>query len=128
MAAFSDYLEVSILNHFFRNSAVSGPAAIYLAVYTTATNDAGGGTEVSGGSYARQAMTFSAPDPTGGFIVTSADVEFSNLPAVTVTNAAIWTALSGGNLLCHGAVDTPIVLTLGSNLLFSAGDITVTIA
>ena len=47
MSAMSDYLENALINHIFRNTDFTRPANIYVALFTAAPNDAGGGTEVS---------------------------------------------------------------------------------
>ena len=53
MAEFSDYLEDKIIDHILRAQAFTPPATIYVGLFTAAPSDAGGGTEVSGGAYAR---------------------------------------------------------------------------
>ena len=65
MAEFSDDLEDKIINHFFRNSSQTSPTNVYMALYTAAPSDAGGGTEVVGNGYARLAIPFGAPSPAG---------------------------------------------------------------
>ena len=65
MTALSDYLEGMVIDWLRNNSPASPPTTLYLALYTTATDDAGGGTEVTGGSYARQTITL-ADDTTPG--------------------------------------------------------------
>ena len=66
MAAFSDYLENKVLGHVFGGTAYTAPTTLYVALYTVAPSDTGGGTEVSGGGYARQTSTFtvSGTNPT----------------------------------------------------------------
>ena len=69
MAALTDFVENKLLDWLFRAQAVgingasaaagTGPATLYVALFTSAPTDAGGGTEVSGGSYARAAVTSS---------------------------------------------------------------------
>ena len=54
MAGFSDYLEDKVLDHVFGGTAYTAPTTLYVALYTVAPTDTGGGTEVSGGAYARQ--------------------------------------------------------------------------
>jgi len=49
MASISDYYENKIIDHMLRGQAFTPPSTIYLALYTVAPTDAGGGTEVSGG-------------------------------------------------------------------------------
>ena len=65
MAGFSDYLEDKVLDHVFGGNAYTAPSTLYVALYTVAPTDTGGGTEVSGGAYARQTATFtvSGTDP-----------------------------------------------------------------
>ena len=61
MSDFSDYLENALLDHtLLGGGALAQPANIYIALYTTDPTDADAGTEVSGGSYAREIITFSA--------------------------------------------------------------------
>jgi hypothetical protein len=49
----SDFLENMIVDWIFRTRTPAKPAALYLALFTGAPSDAGGGTEVTGGSYGR---------------------------------------------------------------------------
>src|SRR5437899_12882996 len=69
MAGMSDFLENALVDWFFRAQALgvtgasagaaSGPTTLYYALFTAAPNDAGGGTEVTGGSYARVSVATS---------------------------------------------------------------------
>ncbi len=125
--SFSDYLEAAILNHFFRNSATSPPATVYAALYTVAPGDAGPGTEVSGGSYARVAVAFGAPS--GGVIANPAQVAFptASAPWGTIVAVAILDAATSGNLL---ADVTPsggsFGIGTGQRPVFDIGQLTVT--
>ncbi len=47
MAGFSDYLEDKVLDHVFGGNAYTAPATLYVALYTVAPTDTGGGTEVT---------------------------------------------------------------------------------
>ena len=58
MAALSDYAEKLLLDYSMTAGSVTRPTAWYVALYTSAPNDAGGGTEVSGGGYARKTVAF----------------------------------------------------------------------
>lgn len=126
MAALSDYLEAALLNEVLRNVGYTPPATVYLALFTSATTDAGGGTEVTGGSYARQAVTFSAPS--GGATENSGAITFTNLPAAAITHAALMDALTAGNMLFHGALNTPRTVGAGDSLTFAVGDIDASLA
>ena len=61
MSAISDYLENKLIDHVLRGVTYTRPSKVYAALYKTNPTDADTGTEVSGGSYARQEVTFSAP-------------------------------------------------------------------
>ncbi len=58
MAGFSDYLEDKVLEHVFGGNSYTAPGTHYVALYTSALTDTGGGTEVSGGGYVRKAGSF----------------------------------------------------------------------
>jgi hypothetical protein len=64
---------------FLRNTSYTSPATVYVSLYTTDPTDADSGTEVSGGSYARTAVTFGAPS--NGVSTNSADVTFPTATA-----------------------------------------------
>lgn len=124
--SFSNYLETEILDHVFGGNAYTAPSTLYLALYTAAPSDTGGGTEVSGASYARQsaAMTVS-----GDTATTSASVEF---PAAggswgTVTHVGVFDALSGGNLLAYGALTASKAIDTGDIFRIPAGSLDITL-
>lgn len=119
----TDYLEDKLRDHVLRNTAYASPATVYLALFTTATTDAGGGTEVAGGSYARQAVAFTAGAAGSGAADNTAAESFTNMPACTVTHAALFDALAGGNMLLHAALTTPKTVAAGDTLTFAIGDI-----
>lgn len=126
MSSFSDYLENAVLNHVFRNTAFASPAAVYLGLFTAAPTDAGGGTEVSGGGYARQAITFGAPS--GGAISNTGAVSFTATGANfgTVVAVGIFDASTGGNMLAWDAITSGVVND-GDTMQFPIGDIDVTL-
>lgn len=125
MAALSDYLENALINGVLRNSTYTPPTTVYLALFTTPTTDAGGGTEVTGGGYARGAITFGAP--TGGVSYNTNTVSFTNMPVATVTHLAIMDAATGGNMLFHGALTTQRTTALADSITFAPGALTATL-
>ena len=128
MAEISDYLEKKILDYVLRDTADWAPAAVYLALHTADPVDAGSGAEVSGGSYARQAIAFDAAHATTG-VTQNTDIEtWTNLPACTVTHIGIWDAVSSGNLLFHTAVNSSKTVANGDTISIAVGAITVTLA
>jgi hypothetical protein len=126
MAALTDYLENALLNATLRAITYTSPTTVYLALFTTATTDAGGGTEATGGSYARQAVTFAAPS--NGATENTGAVNFTNMPAITVTNCAIYDASTAGNMMFHGALGSSRTTQAGDTLSFAAGALDVTLA
>lgn len=132
--SFSDYLEASALNHYFRNVATTSPTTVYLALYGSDPTDTGSaGTEVSTGSYARQAITFGAPGATNGQIANSVAVTFPTatadyLSAANVTHFQILDALTSGNALVSAALTTPKAVLNGQRATFDIGALTVTLS
>lgn len=126
MASMTNFLANKLRDHSLGIVAWTMPTNVYLAVFTTATTAAGGGTEATGGSYARQQVAWT----TGavGAASSTADEVFTNMPAGTFTHAAIMDALTTGNMLWHGPLSASKTLTAGDSLRLPAGSITVTLA
>jgi hypothetical protein len=126
MSSFTDYLENAALNHIFRNVAMTSPAAVYLALFTVAPTDAGGGTEVTGSGYARQAITFGAP--AGGAIANTGAVSFtaSGGNFGTVVAIGIFDAATAGNMLAWDAI-TSATVNDTDTLEFAIGNIDITL-
>ena len=131
MAALSDYAEKLLLDYSMTTGSVTRPTAWYVALYTSAPTDAGGGTEVSGGGYARKTVAFAAATSGAGTTSNSGDVSWTASGAAfgTVTHIGIHSALSGsGNLLWHGAMTASKTVNDGDTLEFAAGNIDLAIA
>jgi hypothetical protein len=105
MPVLTDIFENSVINTYLRAQAFTPPATIYVGLLTAAPNEDGtGGTEVSGGSYARQPLTLGAP--AAGQASNSAQVSFPAPTANwgTIIGSGIYTALSGGSLWVYNAL------------------------
>jgi hypothetical protein len=128
MAEFSNYLENALINATLRNTSYTSPSVVYIALYTSDPTDANTGTQVSGGSYARQAVTFGAPS--NGVTTNSAAIEFPQATASwgTVTHIGILDALTSGNLLYHTPLDTAKTIDSGDIFKISSGNLSVTLA
>ena len=124
----SNYLENALINATLRNTSYTSPTTVYVGLFTSNPTDAGSGTEVSGGSYARTAVTFGAPSD--GATTNSADVTFPTCTASwgTVGWIGIHDALSSGNLLYHTALDTAKTIDSGDIFKISTGNLSVTLA
>ena len=120
---FSNYLENKVIDWLFRAQAFTPPATTYVALFTTNQNAAGtSGVEVSGGSYARVAVTsglteWAGTQSTGsttastGTSGTTSNNGTITFPAPTatwgsITGMAQYDASTGGNLLLYGALTT----------------------
>ena len=127
MSQATDFLENKIAGHVFGAAAYTAPATLYVALYTTAPNDAGAGTEVSGGSYARQSMAFTVTADTASNTV---NVEYPKATASwgTVTHFAILDAVTAGNMLCYGTLTASKTVASGDTLRFNAGALDITVA
>ena len=130
MAALSDHAEVLILNYLMTTTSVTRPTAWYVALYTGAPSDAGGGTEVSGSGYVRKAVTWATATGTAGTTSNSNAPSFTASGGAfgTVTHIGIHDAESGGNLLWHGAMTASKTIADGDTLEFSVGNIDLTLA
>jgi hypothetical protein len=128
MAEFSNYLENALINATLRNTAYTSPSVVYIALYTSDPTDANTGTQVSGGSYARQSATFGAPS--NGTSTNSAAIEFPQATASwgTVTHIGILDALTSGNLLYHTALDTSKTIDTGDIFKIAVGSLSVNLS
>ena len=127
MAGFSDYLELEVLDHVFGGASFTAPSTIYVALYTVAPDDTGGGTEVSGGGYARQSMAFGTA--ASGSISNSGSVEFPTATADygTVVAMGLFDASSAGNLLAYGDLTTSKTVSNGDVFRFNASSVTISL-
>jgi hypothetical protein len=125
MSEFSNFLENALINATLRATTYTSPATVYVSLWTSDPTDAGSGTEVSGGSYARTAVTFGAPS--NGTSLNSADVVFPTATAGwgTVGWIGINDALSSGNLLYHTALDAAKTIDSGDIFKIATGNLSV---
>ena len=130
MAALSDHAENLLLNWLMTTDSVTRPTAWYVALYTAAPSDSGGGTELSGNGYSRQAIAVGTASGTGGTTSNDANITFtaSGGDWGDVTHIGIHDASTGGNLLWHGAMSASKNIADGDTLQFNTGNIDLTIA
>lgn len=128
MAEMSNYLENALINAVLRNTSYTSPTTTYLALYTSDPTDADTGTEISGGSYQRQPITFGAPS--NGVSTNSSAIEFPQATANwgTITHVAIRDAVTSGNLLFHTPLDASKVINNGDIFKITSGNLSVTFA
>lgn len=151
MAAMSDTLENKLLDWLLRGQAIgltgasaaagTGLTNVYVALFTANPSDTGGGTEVSGGSYARVTVactlanwagtqgagTTVASTGTGGTTSNNNAITFPAPTANwgTITGVGIFDASTGGNLLLWGALSASKTVNNGdAGPSFPAGSLT----
>lgn len=144
MSAMSNYLENSLIDQIFRNQSAPTTSTMYVALFTAAPSDTGGGTELSGNNYARvsvasslanwagtqSAGSTSASSGTGGQTSNNNAITFPTPSATwgTVTHFGIFDASTSGNLLFHGALSISKTINQDDTVSFPAGSLTVTFA
>lgn len=130
MAALSDYLENKLVDFLFRGQTFAPATTLYVALFTTADNDAGTSrVEVSGGSYARVAVSSSLANWAGtqgaGTTAASSGTSgtTSNNNAITfaaptaswgsVVGMGLFDSATGGNEYCYGTLTAPKTVNNG---------------
>lgn len=119
----SDYLKDTVINHNLRGQVWTPPSTLYLALFTAAPSAAGGGTEVSGGGYARQVLALDAAFPSG-ITQNSVDILFPTPTGAwgTITHGAVFDALTLGNLLLYGSIVQAKLVQAGGSFKVLDGD------
>lgn len=134
MAAFSDSLEVALINATLRGTTYVG-GLVYIAAFTGDPTDAGNGPEVSDSGYARQvagnpaSSGFEVPDPTGGETSNSNIISFPAIvdAPVDVTHWAVFDAATGGEMRYHGVLANIKMLDVTDVLAFPKGSLVITL-
>ena len=121
----SNYLEDKLLDHFLGTTAYTMPTTVYVGLYTVVPTDAGGGTQVTGGSYARQTAVFSAA--ASGTTSNTANIDFAGMPAATTVAIGVFDALTAGNLLLWGTLTANKTTDAGDTLRIATGDLDISI-
>ena len=136
MANASDYLEVELRKHIFRTGSFTKPTVLAVGLFTVTPSDTGGGTEVTGGSYARVQRdpldaNWTAASGTDGLTDNAAAITFPTPSANwgTVVAFGIFDATSAGNLLVWGPITPNKTINNGDAApAFAIGALDVTIA
>lgn len=144
MSAMSDYLENKLVDQLFRGQSAPTTTTLYVGLLTGAPSDTGGGTEVSGSSYARASVTSSlanwsgtqtagstdASSGTGGQTSNNAAITFPTPTGTwgTVSHFGIYDASTGGNLLFWGALTINKTINEADTVTFPAASLSITFA
>lgn len=126
----SDYLENKYLGYVYTGAAFAAPANVHIALFTVSPNDAGGGTEVTGGAYARlqRATTTANFTLTGNTLTNAAVLAWADATAAwgTVVAVGIFDAATGGNLLHWGDLTASKAIASGDRFELAAGSLSIT--
>lgn len=122
----SNTFETTTLQWLFTTTSVTRPTAWYIALYTVAPTESTSGTEVSGGSYARQSVSLTV---SGDLATNGSVVEWPEATGSwgTVVAAAVTDALTGGNIIAYGTLTTSKTIGTGDVFRFPAGAFDVTL-
>jgi hypothetical protein len=124
----SNTWENEILDHIYNNLAARAVATAWVSLHDGAGPGETGANEVTGGGYARQSGAFGAA--AAGAVSNTAIIDFTNMPAATVTFAGIWsssTATASANFIWGGALTTGKVVGAGDTFRFAVGNLDVTL-
>lgn len=137
--ALTDYAENKIVDALLRGQALGAPVTFYIRLNTTSCTDSASGTEVTGGSYARVAVTSSlanwagtqsagsttASSGTGGTSSNNGVLTFTTPSASwgTVSSAEVVDALSGGNSWICVALTLNKTINSGDTVSFPAASL-----
>lgn len=129
MAHFSDYLEMKLLELSVGKTAYTLPT-VYLALFTASPADSGGGTEVTGGSYARlvtAAADWATASTSGTFNANALAFATASAAWGTVVAFGAYDSASGGNLLWWNTLTSSRNVANGDQARFAAGALTATL-
>lgn len=125
MGSLGQTLELNVLDHMFGKTTYTAPVTHYIALFTLAPTSSGGGTEVTGGSYARVAVTnnttnwsnatttsgigrkvngttFTFPAPTANWGTVVAFAVMASSAGVTLADYIAWGSLSPSKTINNG--------------------------
>ncbi len=122
----SVYLDNNFLGIALLNQVFTPPAQVWVALFTVTPTPSTSGTEVSGGGYGRQIVTFTSP--AGGQTQNTADIFFpiATAPWGTIVAFALFDASGGGNMLYFGNLNTFRSIMTNDQLKFPSGQLIAT--
>lgn len=139
--SFTDFLENKLVDHLFRGTSYTAPASIYVSLHTAACSDSSTGTEVSGGAYARAAVStgstvWANTQNSGTGVSTGTNGTTSNVGVITfaaptanwgsVTHFGVFDALTTGNMMICQSLGTAKTVNNGDAApSFGAGALTI---
>lgn len=129
MPGLSNYAEDLVLDWLFTTGSATRPTTWFVGLFTVAPGEGGGGTEVSGGSYARQSATFTVSGTAPTQAANSTAIEFPTATGNwgTIVAAAIFDASTAGNMIAFADLTTSKTIDSGDVFRFNASSLTITL-
>lgn len=121
-----DTIENQLLDALVGTASFTMTTPCKLALMTANGSDSAAGTEVTGGSYARQTIAFNAA--ASGSIANSATINFTGMPACTVVGIEIYDNAGTPKRLAYGALTANKTVASGDTIQFGAGNITLSLS
>jgi len=110
------------LNNNGLNAQVGGLTSVVTHVSLhTAEPDASGSSEVTGGTYTREAITWGSAS--AGTATSSGDIVFDVPTGVTITHLGYWSASSAGTFYGSRALDTSQTFSSAGTYTLASGNI-----
>jgi hypothetical protein len=127
--AFTNYTENAVMGHIFGSTTFTKPANRFLALFTAAPGEAGGGTELVGNNYSRQSASFTVSGTAPTAATNSAAIEFPTASASwgTITHVAVFDASTGGNMLGYATLTASKTIGSGDVFRVPASNLTFTL-
>jgi hypothetical protein len=119
-------IENQLLDALVGTSAYTVTTPIKLALMTANGSDSAPGTEVTGGSYARQTITFGAAS--SGSISNGSAVTFTGMPACTVVGIEIYDSAGTPKRLAYGPLTNSRTVSAGDSVEFATSSVTLSLS
>lgn len=121
-----DQIENQLLDALVGAASYTVTTPIKLALVTANGSDSAAGTEVTGGSYARQTIAWTAAS--SGEIHNSAVINFTGMPAATVVGIEVYDSAGTPKRLAYGALTSSKTTASGDTLQFDISSISLTLS
>ncbi len=121
-----DTIENQLLDALVGTSAYTVTTPVKLALMTANGSDSAPGTEVTGGSYARQTIAFDAA--ASGSISNNAAISFTGMPACTVVGIEIWDNAGSPKRLAYGPLTASRSVSAGDTVQFASSSVTLSLS
>ncbi len=121
-----DTIENQLLDALVGTSSYTVTTPVKLALMTANGSDSSPGTEVTGGSYARETIAFDAA--ASGSISNNAAISFTGMPACTVVGIEIWDNAGSPKRLAYGPLTASRSVSAGDTVQFASSSVTLSLS